>query len=200
MSKVTFDDKKVTGKVCPEFRVSFENVHKPKGYKNGEPKYSITMLFPKKTDLSALKKAAEKAAEEKWGDKKNWPKTLKIPFRDGDKESDQPGYEGMIFVRASSKEKPTLIDQKREPIDSDEEGRRKFYSGCWAKATIVAFAYEAEGNKGVSFSLLGVQKTRDGERFGGRRPVEEEFDVQDDGSDDASSYESEETESAGMGF
>lgn len=202
MSKMTFEDKKVKGKDCPEFRVSYENIHKPKAFKQGQDaKYSVTMLFPKKTNLAALRKAADNAATEKWGDKSRWPKNLRTPFRDGDKESDQPGYAGMIFVRASSKEKPCLVDQRLDQIASDEEGRQKFYSGCYAKASLVAFAYDTEGNRGVSFSLLSVQKTRDGERFGGRRPAAEEFDAVDDGSEDQSAYaEAGEGEEDSMGF
>lgn len=190
MGQMSFEEKKVTGRQCPEFRVSYENVHKPKAFKEGqEAKYSVTMLFPKNADLKELKRAAQNALIEKFGaDKSRWPKNLKSPFRDGDKESDQPDYAGKIFVRASSKEKPGLVDQRLDPIASDERGREQFYSGCYARATLVAFAYDTQGNRGVSFSLLAVQKTKDGDRLGGRRAAAEEFDAIDDGSDDESNY------------
>lgn len=189
MSKITFDDKKVTGRDCPKFRVSYANVLKPKATKDGkDPKYSLTMLFPKKTDLSAFKRAAQNAANEKFGDRSKWPKTLKMPFRDGDTESDQPGYADHIFVRASSKERPGLVDRDLTPIVDDEDGREKFYSGCYAKATVVAFYYDVDGSKGISFALLSVQKVGDGEKFGGRRDAAEEFDVEADDSDEESAY------------
>lgn len=189
MSKMTFEEKKVSGRQCPEFRVSFENIHKPKAFEGQEPKYSLTMLFSKKTDLKEFKRAANNACIEKFGaDKAKWPKNLRNPFRDGDKESDQPGYAGCIFIRASAKEKPSLVDQNLDPILSDEAGKQKFYSGCHAKAAIVAFAYDFNGNKGVSFSLLSVQKTRDGERFGGRRAVADEFETVEDGSENEAAY------------
>ena len=45
--------------LTPEFRVSFPEVFQARAMEAGqEPKYSITMLFPKGCDLSALKKAA----------------------------------------------------------------------------------------------------------------------------------------------
>lgn len=190
MGQMSFEEKKVVGKQCPEFRVSFENVHKPKAFKDGqEPKYSITMLFPKNYDLSELKRAAKNALLEKFGaDQKRWPKNLRTPFRNGDEESDQPDYAGMIFVRASSKEKPPVVDQSMNPIMPDEVGKQKFYSGCYARASLVAFAYDTNGNRGVSFGLLAVQKTKDGERLGGRRNLAEEFDAVADTSEDASSY------------
>jgi hypothetical protein len=192
MGQMSFEEKKVTGRQCPEFRVSFENIHKPRAFKEGmEAKYSVTMLFPKNADLKELKRAAANAASEKWGDDKSrWPKNLKTPFRNGDKESDQEDYAGKIFVRASSKEKPALVDQKLDPIPSDENGRAVFYSGCYARASLVAFAYDTQGNRGISFSVMSVQKTRDGERFGGRRSAVDEFDAVEDSSEKESSYES----------
>lgn len=201
MGQMSFEEKKVLGKQCPEFRVSFENVHKPKAFKDGmDPKYSVTMLFPKNQDLFELKRAAKNALIEKFGaDQKRWPKNLRTPFRNGDEESDQPDYAGTIFVRASSKEKPPVVDQSMNPILPDEVGKQKFYSGCFARASLVAFAYDTNGNRGVSFGLLAIQKTRDGERLGGRRNLSEEFDAVADNSEDASSYGADNSEDDSFG-
>ena len=49
-----------------KFRVSFPNVFKPHSFNNGDPFYSITMLFDKDTDISDLKKLANAAKKEKW--------------------------------------------------------------------------------------------------------------------------------------
>ena len=79
--------------LTPKFRVSFPNVFKAHSFNNSDPFYSITMLFDKDTDISALKKIANAAKKEKWGDKP--PKGLRSPFRDGnEKESrtDPQGY------------------------------------------------------------------------------------------------------------
>jgi hypothetical protein len=185
--------------ITPEFRVSFPQVIEPKAFGKQAAKYSIVMLFTKKTDLNALKKAAHNAAVEKWGkDKTSWPKNLKMPFRDGNEKSDLMGYEDTIFVSASSKDQPGLVDQKKQEILSD----RDFYAGCYARAQLLAFAYDKPefGTKGVSFGLQHVQKVRDGEKFSGRKNASDVFDEVEDGSGDASSYDNEVDGDDAMGF
>lgn len=170
----------------PEFRVSFPHVFKPNAFVNPktgesqEPKFRLVMLFDKKADLTALKKARVAAIREKWGDDKaKWPKNLRSPFRDGSEKSDMEGYEGKIFVSASSKQKPGLVNQQVQAIISEDE----FYAGCYARATLFAYAYDAMGNKGVAFGLQNIQKLRDGESFSGRKKAEDEFDAVDDDID-----------------
>jgi len=68
--------------VTGEFRVSFPSVFKATSFEGQDPKFGLTMLFPKSTDLSKMEKAAEEAIEEKWGNKR--PKKLAMPFKDGD--------------------------------------------------------------------------------------------------------------------
>jgi hypothetical protein len=164
----TMSSKKV---MTPEFRVSFPNVFQPRSAFDGqEAKYSIVMLFSKKTDISALKKLAQAVAREKWGDK--IPKGMRNPFRDGDVEKEgMDGYAGCVFVTASSKTKPGLVDQSVQPIITGDD----FYAGCYARATVNAFAYDRAGNVGVSFGLQNIQKLRDGEPFSGRTKAEDEF-------------------------
>lgn len=179
----------------PEGRVSFPQVFKPKSFRNQEPKFSMTLLFKKSSaDLTEMKRAAANAAIEKWGPKENWPKKLKWPFRDGDKDQpDMKGYPGHIFVSMTSKTKPGLIDRQKNPID---EASGSFYAGCYAHATCIAFAYDVEGSKGVSFALQNIQKLRDGEPFSGKRSAEDEFDALEDvdSSDDPTNYEDSEDE------
>lgn len=162
----------------PEFRVSFPHVFQKHVYEENEPKFSITMLFDKKTDITSLKRAVVAAATAEWGPKEKWPKNLVLPFRDGDEKSDLEGYEGMIYVSASSKNRPGVVNQKREPI-VEEDGA--FYAGCYARATLNAFAWSyGKAKHGVSFGLLNVQKLRDGESFSGRRNAEDDFDSVED--------------------
>jgi hypothetical protein len=173
--------------MTPEFRVSFPAVFKPSRPKGApadqEAKYSLTMLFDRDADLSALKKAAEAAAKEKWGD--DIPKGLRTPFRDqGEKEFD--GYEeGALFVIATSKQKPGLVDAQVNDIIDESE----FYAGCYARATIRAFAYGGKGTSfkpGVSFGLQNVQKLRDGDPLGGRTRARDDFSaVETDAGEDS---------------
>jgi len=191
--------KAVEARKCmtPEFRASFPHVFKAHtGFEGQEAKFSIVMLFPKKTDLSALKKAAFNAATEEWGAKEKWPKGLRMPFRDGDEKPDLQGYEDTIFVTASSKQRPGVVGPSLNTITEEDQA---FYAGCYARATLIAFAYNKAGNRGVSFSLQNIQKLRDGEPFSGRKKAEDEFETVEDGSDEPNAYGVESAQDA-MGF
>lgn len=194
------DKKSVEEKKCktPEFRASFPHVFKPHtGFEGQEAKFSVVMLFDKKTDLKELKRAAFNAATEKWGPKDKWPKNFRLPFRDGSEKSDLQGYENTIYVTATTKQRPGVVDQKLVPITEEDQS---FYAGCYARATLIAFAYDKAGNRGVSFSLQNIQKLRDGEAFSGRKKAEDEFESVEDSSEDASSYSHTESATDSMGF
>lgn len=168
--------------VTPEARLSYPNLFKARSVNGNEPKYSCTLIFGAKADLSKLKTAALEAAREKWGSKADdmiKRKQLKLPFRDG-AEKDGEGYgEGTIFVNATSKQKPGLVDRGLEPIIEDGD----LYPGCYVRASLRAFAYDTQGNKGVSFGLQNVQKLRDGDPIGGRSRPADDFEPIEAGSD-----------------
>lgn len=156
--------------MTPEFRVSFPSLFRASRFnESAEPKYAVTMLFPKNTDLNPLKREAERAAKEKWGDK--IPKGLKTPFRDqGD--FDHEGYEsGAIFIRATSKQRPGVVDNNVQAVVDEGE----VYPGCFARATVRAYAYDVPGNKGIAFGLQNLQKLRDGDPISGRSKPEDDF-------------------------
>ncbi|MES2348460.1 MAG: DUF2815 family protein [Pseudomonadota bacterium] len=165
--------------ITPEFRVSFANIFRPATPLPGtpagaKPKYGLTMLFPKGADLSAMKAAAQTAAVEKFGDKlkdPNFAKRLRSPFRDQGEKTFE-GYEsGAIFVNVTSGQRPGLVDQNVQPIIEESQ----FYSGCYAIASLNAFAYDTAGNVGVAFGVNNIQKRRDGEPLGGRTRPEDDF-------------------------
>ena len=181
--------KKTTGK----FRVSFPNLFEPSAMEGGTPKYGVTMLFPKGADLSGLEAAYDAAVAD--GTERLWknktPKQLRNPFRDGDEEDgycDRDGYPGHIFIRASSKSPVGIVHKEKDPetgkprvIDDPAE----VYAGCFARATVVAYAYDTAGNKGIAFGLQNVQKLADGDSFSGRKSAEDDFaDDLDDEEDD----------------
>ncbi len=178
--------------ITPEFRVSYPKIFKPELNKlSNKMEYSLVALFPLGADLSRLKAAAKAALTEKWGaDQTKWPKNLKLPFRDQgerivmDKETNQPkigkdgqpllqpGHvSGAVFLNLKSQQKPGVVDQQVQPIIDDTQ----FYGGCYAMANISCYAYDQAGNRGVGFGLSNVQKTRDGEAFGGRTRPEDAF-------------------------
>jgi hypothetical protein len=167
--------------MTPKFRVSYPYVFKPQKpmQPGGEEKYGVTMLFPKGADLTALKQEAARACIEKWGaDKTKWPTNMRSPFRDQKEKVDkagkiQTGHEaGAIFITATSKAQPGLVDSANQSLLQEKD----FYAGCYARATVRAFAYDKAGNRGVSFGLQNVQKLSDGEPLGGRAKPEDEFE------------------------
>lgn len=174
------DEKLPTKVTTGKFRSSYANVFVARSIEDGDPMYSITMLFDKDDPcLKDLKKVAKNAVANKWGS--NPPKNLRSPFRDPDDDDKHPGeaYKGKIYIRASSKTKPGIVDAHRNAIIDPNE----FYSGCYARATLNAFGYDTKGNKGVSFGLNNLQKLGEGERLDGRVAAEDDFDDYNDGND-----------------
>lgn len=157
----------------PEFRVSFPNLFTPRGFEGQPAKYSVVMLFPKGADLSELKQLVKEAIEAKWPDPAKRPKGLRNPFRDGNTEKpDMDGYQDVTFVTASSKMRPGVVDRNVKAILDEND----VYAGCYACATVTAFAYDKAGNRGVAFGLQNFQKLRDGDPFSGRSRAEDDFE------------------------
>ena len=169
--------------LTPDFRVAFPAVFQAKRNKlNGKDEFSVVALFPKGTDFSKLKTAAQEALTKKFGDdKKKWPRKLKLPFKnqgdraklndEGVEELPQGYVKGSIYINLKSTQRPGVVDQNvEEMIDTSD-----FYGGCWAKASVNAFAYDTAGNQGVSFGLGNLQKVRDDKAFGNRTKPQEDF-------------------------
>jgi hypothetical protein len=162
----------VTGKV----RFSFVHVFEPAETLNGSLKYSASILIPKsdKDTVARFNKAFEETKQATaafFGG--SIPKVLKGGLRDGDTEKDDPIYAGHYFFNANSNEKPGVVDQDVNPIiDKDE-----FYSGCYGRASITMYPYDASGSKGIAFGLNNVQKLEDGEKFGGATSAAADFAV-----------------------
>ena len=175
------DLKVVTGEV----RLSYANLLTPRAAQEGAaPKYSVVLLIPKSDTATVAKiRAAQKQALEdgkaKFGGKvpAKWTDTL----HDGDTEADlerNPEYAGHWYISTSANEQypPNVVDRSLNKILDPSE----IYSGMWARVSMVAFAFNTQGNKGVSFGLRNVQKTRDDEPFSGASRAEDDFEALDD--------------------
>ena len=175
--------KVVTGKV----RFCYVNVFEPTALNDGDtPKYNICILIPKSDSktLEAVRnaiEAAKTAGKSKIADKNGTiPSTIKLPLRDGDEErSDDPAYEGMMFINANSTRKPTVVDKDLNPIMSQEE----FYSGCYGRASINFYAFNVQ-SKGIAAGLQNLQKLEDGEMLAGGSTAEEDFGGENQWDDD----------------
>jgi hypothetical protein len=164
-----------------EVRFGYVNVFAPRASEGNDPKYSVQILIPKtNTQANQMLDAAMAAAAANGASKfKNGkiPANLKTPLRDGDEEfPDDPNYEGMWFMNASSKAeyKPGVAvlenGQVVDALDSDD-----FYSGCWGAVSLNFFAYNSNGNQGIGAGLNNVIKTRDGEKLSGGKSAKEDF-------------------------
>jgi len=182
---VTTPTKVLTGKVRLSYVHLFEKFSNIEG---AEPKYSAVIMVPKEdTKTYKALRRAQKAALQEGAAKKfggvipkdgRWKDTIK----DGDEDADlekNPEYEGHYYLTVSNTTKPAIVDRDRDPILDASE----VYSGCYARVSLNAFAFNAGGSKGVSFGLQAVQKLGDGEPFGGGG-VDVDVEFGDDFEDD----------------
>lgn len=168
--------------ITTKVRFSYANVFEPTSIEEGgKKKYNISIIIDK-DDKKLLKKieaaieAAKQEGKAKLGGK--IPKNLKIPLRDGDVDrEDDEAYVNSMFINANSERRPGVVDKDlNEIIDPDE-----FYSGCYGRASITFYAYNAGGNKGIAAGLNNLQKLQDGERLSGGSTAEDDFgDLEDD--------------------
>ena len=169
--------KVITGKV----RFSYAHVFEPSAAQEGqEKKYSVSLLIPKK-DKATIKRIEEAVAAAKEEGKVKFggkiPNNLKLPLRDGDDErEDDPNYEGMMFVNATSKNKPGIVDENLDAIMDKED----FYSGCFGRASVNFYPFNVSGNKGIACGLNNLQKMEDGDRLSGGPSAEDDFGEADD--------------------
>ena len=178
------DTKIITGKV----RFSYVNIFKSRAFQAGQDaKYSICLLIPKedKATIKKIRAAIDAAVQDgiasKWGGKK--PGNLKLPLRDGDVDRpEDPAYADSYFINATSQEQPGVVDRKRVKITDP----LAIYSGCYIRASINIYPFNANGNRGIAAGLSNIQFWEDGEPLNGRVRAEDEFDALDD--DDADDF------------
>lgn len=173
----------------PEGTACYVNLFTPrqrtdaKGQPKGDPKYQLTLVFDKRTDLSEMEAEAERVGVEKFGPrfmdlikkgKANWPFTDNDDKAENDENGDpvEPfaSNKGGVHVGFKSGDKPGIVDADAEPIMDKSD----VYSGMKARVSCRAFAYDNE-SKGVAFFLINVQKLDDGERLSGNPSAEDDF-------------------------
>lgn len=166
-------------------RWSYANVWEPKAMEGGKPKFSVSLIIPKSDTVTVgkIKAAIEEAYRDGQsklkGNAKSVPvlSTLRTPLRDGDLERpDDPAYANAYFVNANSATAPGVVDANRNEILDKSE----VYSGCYGRASISFYAFNANGNKGIACGLNNLQKIKDGEPLGGRASAESDFATEED--------------------
>ena len=166
-------------------RLSYANVWEPKAMEGGKPKFSVSLIIPKSDTVTVgkIKAAIEEAYRDGQsklkGNAKSVPalSTLRTPLRDGDLERpDDPAYANAYFVNANSTTAPGVVDANRNEILDKSE----VYSGCYGRASISFYAFNANGNRGIACGLNNLQKIKDGEPLGGRASAESDFATEED--------------------
>jgi Protein of unknown function (DUF2815). len=176
--------------ISPIAILSYPHLAAPQPSTDGKPpKYSATLIFtpetladPKeKAFFEGMQKAALAAIETKWPGKAQQmlqSETFKKGFRRDAEAKNYPP--GSIFVNVRSSQQPGIVyahagpDGKPERMPL-EKIKDEMYPGVIVRASLAAFAYDNNGNKGVSFGLNNLQKLRNGERMDGRVAAENEF-------------------------
>ena len=166
-------------------RWSYANVWEPKAMEGGKPKFSVSLIIPKSDTVTigkiqaAIEEAYREGQSKLKGNGKSVPalSTLRNPLRDGDLERpDDPAYANAYFVNANSTSAPGVVDANRNEILDKSE----VYSGCYGRASISFYAFNANGNKGIACGLNNLQKIKDGEPLGGRASAESDFATEED--------------------
>jgi hypothetical protein len=157
--------------ITPKARLSFPQMFTAKTPPGSDKaKFGCTLLIPPTADISLLIEAAKKCATEKWG--AELPKKLKSPFLKAE-DYEYEGYEqGWVVLRPTSLQKPGLVDASGNNVDEESQ----VYPGRWCVASLRPFAYDTNGNRGVSFGLQNVQLLDHDEPIGGRARAEDEFE------------------------
>jgi hypothetical protein len=146
--------------------------------------YSGVLLFTPQNMKSPAYKEMKEVIEKQAA--ASFPKlilgrTVRTPIRKADEKENIPD-EFETFINAWSKERPGLVDSDLNYIlDSND-----VWPGQWARFSVVPFAYDKNGNKGIGLYLHNVQIVRSEglKRLDGRKGAAETFDDDELGEDD----------------
>lgn len=168
-------------------RLSYAHIWEPKSIGDSDPKFSVSLIIPKSDTktIEKIEKAIQEAITEgvakKYEGKRPKDAALKLPLRDGNLERDEDAaYQDAMFLNASSKDQPGVVDRRLNTIlDRDE-----VYSGCYCNVSVNFYAFNFQGKKGVAAGLGNIQKVKDGEPLAGRTIMAaDEFADLGDGED-----------------
>jgi hypothetical protein len=119
--------------------------------------------------VAQIKAGLKKVAEEKWKGKAGDVYVAlkagdKLCLHDGDSKPQYEGYKGSLFLNASNKIRPLVIDGNKSPLQASSG---KPYSGCYVNAVVELWAQANKFGQRINASLMGVQFLRDGQRLSG---------------------------------
>lgn len=174
--------------VLSNVRLAFSKIWEPEQFNGtGEPACSGAFLMDPNTphgqaNIKKVQEAMKAVAIEKWKDKA--AATLKalgaksdLCLHDGAEKSEYDGFEGMLFVTARNKARPTVVDSDKSPL-TQADG--KPYSGCYVNVSLDVWAQDNKFGKRINAKLIAVQFKADGPSFsGGEGYSDDDFGVEE---------------------
>lgn len=162
----------------------FANLFEPKPAAKGSDKlrYSLILLFDesgvKSSAYQDLRTAVHEAITDKFGAAKAadpaFVRTLRNPFRPASEKNYDGFDKGETYISAwcNPDKAPGIVDLQGNKIIVPGD----VWSGQLARCTVRPFAYDSNGNKGVSFGLEHVQIVKqDMPRLDGRQSADQAF-------------------------
>jgi len=139
-------------------------------------KYNACLIIEDQDVVERCEKAAKELINEKWRGAIKSKKALKNYYlHDGEEKEQYEGFAGNMYISASNKSKPTIVDRDGRTPLTEKDGRP--YSGCWVFAYIQLWAQSNQWGKGVNATLRGLQFVADDTPFAGAPPMElDEFE------------------------
>ena len=177
------DKQEIIECITPVGKFHYVYLSRPQQDDAGQDWYKLTIAWPKsfkETELKGFRQAATKAAKQFFGD--DVPKLQPI-LRDGDNSehnsSDVEELYGCYYITAKSKDKPGIIDARKNDISPMD-----VWSGCTGRISVIMGGYNNKGKKGVWIRLQNVQKAGEGERIGGKPSAKKQFGDLDTAGED----------------
>lgn len=169
----------ITGRV----RTSYANLFTPKSVNGSAPKYSTVILIDKNDDetLAVIEQARQYVYEQEANGA-----LVGIPYdevystlRDGDTDApagNEAVYAGHYFMTVASSAQPGIVSHEK---GADGKFKRltnpnDLQSGDYISANIGFYAYNYNGNVGISAGLNNVMKLEKGKRLGVKRTTAED--------------------------
>jgi hypothetical protein len=180
-------------------RCSFPVLGEPEDYQgNKQFRWSVTALVPYDSPTKkAVEEALQAAAKEKW--EKKWQSAYDNCLTDpkgtcwiDGKRKDYDGYQGHYALTAhryKNAGRPLVMDTDKSPIYMPDnelyDGKAgRIYAGCFVNIQVEFWCQDNKNGKGLRATLLGIQRVRDGDAFGGgAAPVADDFGEITEGAD-----------------
>ena len=162
-------------------RLSFPALAEKRAVMKGDAKekYMATFILDRDNPcVLQIHEATVRLAQAAFGDKAKqvMANTDKLPLKNGDRK-ELAGYAGKVYIKATSDYRPDLVDANPRHILTDpKEIADRFQAGYRVNGFIDLFAYDFNGMKGISASLVSVQFAGYDEVFtGGSKPGAEAY-------------------------